>query len=686
MAAEFQLVGDYRLYIERIGRKYKLLLLSPERRPLLARELGENFWLKWTKSEIVRELAEKAGASGEDVRSALDRIAGEIELRGKKILDPPRQQRTGDNSGELGIEEVGSGTLRGEEEEITDKFITDTIMGKYLFYCDKSNENLPLYVWTGTHWSNSEAEAVILHELSEIFKEEEYRSRMVLERTVNFIKGQAMNTRVEPKPPQLIPFRNGLYDIREGRMIPHDPKYFYVNVIPHDFDPNAKCPNWEKWLRETVHEEDIPFLQEWVGYNLYADYPEPGFTVLVGTGQNGKSVFMEVLVALLGHQNVTNISLATLTYDTFGPAELYHKLANISDDIGNEIIKNAGRLKEASSGSYMNAQRKFGHPFDFKNYAKITYACNEPPEIKDQTEAIKFRLKVVEFPYTFSKEPREGEKLARDRRELMEELLSEIPGIINWALDGLRRLMNSNFRFSVSRSTEEMWKFYQRKASPVVCFVEECLEFTDDENDVVFKDEMFSAFQEWLKLTGLKLRVSRDKFFKGVKELGIEAVRSREYDRRRIYVGVRFKGGLTHLNKSVPMSQAPIIEIGEEPAYLSESVPTSQPFAYPRDSQKRKSEIEEGEKEEKNENREGGGRINAWDVGTMEENILGKGSGFRAPKSKLAEELGIPLDTLQSIIGELAKRGKVVDHGGEVEVVAGIRKLSASGSQPPDIR
>jgi putative DNA primase/helicase len=429
--------------------------------------------------------------------------------------------------------------IKEKRKKITDKQVTDRIMSKYQFYCDKDDVNTTLYIWGGAGWRDGVAEGAILNELSEIFKDAEQRYGMSLDRTVNFIKGQAMNVQLNQKPPCIIPFINGLYDVIADKLIPHDASFFYVNVIPHEFDPSATCPNWKKWLSEVVREEDLPFIQEWVGYQFYSDYPEPGFLINIGRGQNGKTILMDLLQKVIGEKNVSNVSLSDVVNGPYAMSELHQKLANISDEISNRAVRDAGPLKMLSAGSYVEARQIYGRHFNFRNYAKPTYACNEPPEFRDESDAVKYRLKAVEFPYIFRKKPREGEKQARDKKEIETELEVEIPGIINWALEGLRRLIASNFTFTESRSTEETWAFYKRKSGPVACFIEEELDFTEDSNDVLSRDQMYQAFSVWLENSKIDLNVSRDKFFKGMKACGVEATQSRTYDMQRVYIGVK---------------------------------------------------------------------------------------------------------------------------------------------------
>lgn len=483
-----------------------------------------------------------------------------------------------DKDGMYCFDDDGSPIFK-DPSKITDRHILEwaTLAADH-WYCDPEESQDPhLYYYKEGAW-HSQGENLIKMELMRLFKNIDARSKLNFDKIISQVKAQAMlSFRQHPiptLPPHILAFRNCFVYAREdtkrilikdftfkpGDTDALDGLHFYPNQVPWDYDPEAKCPEWERWLSEVVMAEDIPFIQEWMGYQFYRDVPEAAFLILTGSGQNGKSIFLEILAEILGDQNITNITLADLSYDTFAPAELRDKLANISDDIGNEAIKNAGLLKEVSSGSRITAQRKFGHPFNFKPYAKITYSCNEPPEIRDESDALKFRLKVVEFPYTFAKSPMPGQKQAKDRKELIESLKKEIPGIIVWGIQGLIRFLGNGSKFSYSRSTEEAWKFYQRQSKPVVSFLEECIDFTGCEEDWIEKEELFQAFRSWLKDKRIKREISRDKFFKDLKNEGIEARRSKLQDMKRLYFGIKVKEG-----SKVPSTLEPIYNNSEPP-------------------------------------------------------------------------------------------------------------------------
>lgn len=422
--------------------------------------------------------------------------------------------------------------------------IISYLSGKFLFYCDREDQNLILYVWDNSGVWKPNAEAIILNELA-ILSENLGNEKLKVskEEILDHFKGLGQNTKVEPKPSHLIPFKNGVYDLETDEIQPHNPRYFYVNIVPWDYEKTAKCPTWLRIQREIHHKEDLLFVQEWWGYNLYTAYPISAFLIAIGQGSNGKTVEFTIITLILGEENITTTSLQDLAYGSFSLAEFYQKIACISDDINNVKISLTGSLKSLSSGSRINAQRKFGQPFDFRNICKISMACNNPPEISDDSDAFWFRMKVVEYPFQFvvNPDPKKNEKQAIDREEFIKILTPEIPGILNWLLEGLRRLKANGFKFSYSKSTEKTRAFYRRKSRPTVCWIEECLQQTGNDEDVILKESLYPDFRQWCLESGIKNVPSSRLFFQALKDDGIEAVQSWALNKKRVYEGYKLK-------------------------------------------------------------------------------------------------------------------------------------------------
>ena len=417
--------------------------------------------------------------------------------------------------------------------------ILNFLQKKYLFYCDILNKNLTLYVWHNNYiWKNI-VEAVILKEFVDICGTE--KPAITLKSCLEHFQGYGQRTLIEDRPPTLIPFQNCLFDLETDQLLPHTPKYFNVNIIPHNYNPEAVCPQWEKFIFEIHLPQDIAFIQEWWGYNLYTSYPVKALMILIGNADNGKTVELDTMKHVLGKDNFTPITLQQLTYDETDPAELYHNIANICDELPSNKIKNVERVNNACSGGTISAQRKFGHPFQFDNIAKITYASNEPPDIIQDLDAFWNRLRSVDCPFVFKKDPAlsKGERQAIDKEELEKTLFAEAEGILNWMIEGLKRLRSNNWRFSYSKSVEQGRQYYRVKANPVLCWIEKCFEYTGDEIDAVTREGTVQAFKAWCKSENLKKIPTRSQFLKTMTDEGFTAVQSRAHDMKRVYKGYR---------------------------------------------------------------------------------------------------------------------------------------------------
>src|SRR5207302_7003645 len=114
-------------------------------------------------------------------------------------------------------------------------------------------------------------------------------------------------------------------------------------------------------------------------------------------------------------------------------------------DLPDNILKSAGTFKMLTGGDSIMAERKFGHPFLFKNYAKLMFSCNKVPEVQEDSDAFFRRWIIITFPNKF-----EG---ANDDRDMLSKLTTpeELSGIFNWALKGLKRLQQQGWQFSNSR-------------------------------------------------------------------------------------------------------------------------------------------------------------------------------------------------------------------------------------------
>jgi len=308
---------------------------------------------------------------------------------------------------------------------------------------------------------------------------------------INFIKVSTLKD-LEDAPERLIVLKNGILDLKSGKIEGFNADYFILNALPVEYEPNADCPQFKKFLDEVVAKEDQATIQEYCGYCLLRDYRHHKSLLLVGEGANGKSTFLEVLRRMLGSPNVANEPLQTLITNRFAISQLYGKLANIYPDLPAIALKDTGFFKMLTGNDTISAEYKFKDRFDFKNYAKLIFSCNRVPETPDDTVAFFRRWIIINFPNQFL------EHDPRTDKSILEKLTTEkeLSGILNWALQGLKRLLD-NDGFTTSRTVEETRDQYIEASDPVRAFAEQRLVVKP--NNVIPKDDVYDTFIQYCR-------------------------------------------------------------------------------------------------------------------------------------------------------------------------------------------
>ena len=329
--------------------------------------------------------------------------------------------------------------------------------------------------------------------------------------------------------PYLVNVRNGLLDIRDMSFKEHTPSYLSTVQLNVEYNPQVDCPQFKKFLNEVLDCKLIPLVQEIVGYLLTTNTASQKAFVFWGPARTGKSTLLWVVeYLLLGKKNVSNIPWQEIG-DKFKTAELLGKLANVFSDLPSKSIDDTGIFKVVTGEDYLMAEKKNKNPFKFKPFARLVFSCNElPRNYVDRTEGFYRRLIIVPFS-------RQIEKSKIDK-SLKYKFQMEKEGILNLALEGLKRLYENNFEFSENELTDGVKKEYKRENNNVISFVEECCEL-----DGLFscsRIEIYEAYKEFCGEAGLKA-LSQIKFNKEL-EGNFNITRSRS-GKLRLWNGVRIK-------------------------------------------------------------------------------------------------------------------------------------------------
>lgn len=285
----------------------------------------------------------------------------------------------------------------------------------------------------------------------------------------------------------LIAFENGLYNIVDDSFVEFTPEHIITNKIRWKYNPEVYSELADKTLNKIAcNDPQIrALLEEAIGYCFYRRNELGKAFILTGDKSNGKSTFLSMVQCLLGDENISSLDLKELG-DRFKTAEMFGKLANIGDDIGDEFIANPAIFKKLVTGERVSAERKGQNPFEFNNYSKLLFSANNIPRIKDKTGAVQRRLTIIPFDARFSADdpdfnPYIKHLLKTD--EVMEYL-------INLGIAGLKRVL-LNRKFTGSTKVQKAMDEYEENNNPIIGFFRECedeeFQIENEPTNVVYK-------------------------------------------------------------------------------------------------------------------------------------------------------------------------------------------------------
>ena len=331
--------------------------------------------------------------------------------------------------------------------------------------------------------------------------------------------------------PFIINLKNGLYNLQEDKLVEHTPDYYSTVQLNASYDPKAQCPRFKQYLKEVLDVDQIPLIQEMLGYFLVPITRAQKCFVIVGEGGAGKSQLLLVLnQVLLGSENVSNVSWQALN-ERFKTAELFGKLANIFADLPTKNIDDNGIFKALVGEDYLTVEKKNKNPFSFQSKARLLFSCNTiPRNLGDKSEGFYRRLILIRFDHAVPEDIKDP--------NLLEKLRNEADGIFLFALEGLRRLIGNNYKFSVTERNNRELDQYREESDNVLSFVGECCEL--GEGFDYGSTELYNAYKGFCDDSGVK-PYSQKNFVKQLManfpglERGVDKL-----GKRRIITGLRF--------------------------------------------------------------------------------------------------------------------------------------------------
>lgn len=389
---------------------------------------------------------------------------------------------------------------------------------------DKFQDNLVyiedydiFYIWEENHWKMlkpSQADKVMHRYIKSHYPSNKITKSLVQD-VVAQVKWTVLRTKEEPDT-DYIAFKDCYYNLTEGITLPTNKDIMTTHYIPINYSDIEGC-NMDSFFRflntSLVQEEQktrpdadlINYVQEVFGYLLLDSNPvDPAF-FLVGEGSNGKSVMTKILQVMIGKEYCSNMSIQELTTDKFATEYLINKKLNVSSEEESRYIA-PDKFKSLTGHDMVQGERKFGNKFSFVPRTKYVFASNDLPTFKGMNYGLERRIHLIPFYRKF--------KDADQDIELIKKIITELPAVIGWALDGLKRLQKNRFLFSVPECSKKELSHFKEEISAPIQFISDCYDIDDDA--FISNKDLYVQFRGWCDENGKKGVANSLKFGKEI--------------------------------------------------------------------------------------------------------------------------------------------------------------------------
>lgn len=269
-----------------------------------------------------------------------------------------------------------------------------------------------------------------------------------------------------------------------------------VNRLNVSYDPAAECPVFSSYLCDLLYTEDLAALQEYLGYCLIPSTRGQTALFLKGEGGEGKSILSYLIRELFG-RSVASARVSQLETNRFILASLENKLVFLDDDLDSEALKETGTIKTIITATTpMLVERKGQQAHEAQLYSRLFCIGNTHISAAfDRTDGFYRRLLLLTC-----------KPIRKDRgvnKFLKEAIAAEMPGIFNWMLYGLQRLIRNNFEFTRSARALQEIENKRLEENPMLRFVLESGWIVNSEKGEISSRRLLASFREWCRMNAI---------------------------------------------------------------------------------------------------------------------------------------------------------------------------------------
>lgn len=298
--------------------------------------------------------------------------------------------------------------------------------------------------------------------------------------------------------PWLLNCLNGTLNLKTGILQVHQAGDYINKIAPVEFKPDATCPKWLKFLDEIFNGDNdlIEYMQKISGYCLTGSTKEQDFYLLYGTGANGKSTLIRIMMDLLGRDYAKQTAASALlakVHETPGEeiATLQgaRLVCTVEVDDGKKLAESL--VKQLTGGDRIRARRLYANSFEFTPTFKLLMACNHRPRVSGTDSGIWRRIKLISFIKSIPED--------EQNPDLADELHEELVGILNWALTGCIKWQKEGL--NPPEEVDKATALYRDESDAVGNFLEECV-ITQNINAKTKAKALYEAYRQWCEKAG----------------------------------------------------------------------------------------------------------------------------------------------------------------------------------------
>ncbi len=441
--------------------------------------------------------------------SYIEELMKTANKKNKPPLDEKELQRIIKNVFKYKKDEQKDLWLVGDngKRKLIQKNLAFNLMNVYKFITVGDDKFDVFYYNDGIYHNNGKK---LIAQESQIMTEGSLKINDVNE-VIGHIQRQTFNDRnvLYPTNQNLVCVNNGILDIENFDLKKHTSDMIFTQKIDSDYKPDSDCPKIKQFLKDILSEDDIPILQEFIGYCLYRKSFIKKALILVGDKNTGKTTLINLLVKFIGEDNTSGVSLHDIMYNKFSVSRMENKLLNFYDDLSFKDIKDTGRFKIITGGGYISAEKKFGESFEFMNYAKLVFATNKIAAVEDTEDLAYYDRWIILFFENVFDDNNES-----TNKRIIDELTTkkELDGMLVWALEGLKKVLVNN-KICYNISAEENRLIMERSSSSLSAFVQNAL--IQQNGSWVSKDDLYNIYSEFVNQEGGE-KITKDMFGKNL--------------------------------------------------------------------------------------------------------------------------------------------------------------------------